>query len=77
MGIDIHKFVKPGKDIVIDLEDGVEYLVDDNAVVAIERGDQIIELIGLYGGKHYALDIKDILVSLQKKGVIDYLDKRE
>ncbi len=74
--MDIKKFLKPGKDIVIEIEE-VDYLLDDSAVSSIERGDKKVSLIELYGRQKYLFDAAVIMDVLEKDGVNDYLDKRD
>lgn len=73
--MDIEKFLKPGKNIVIEIEE-VEYLVNDEVVELIKKGEESIELRQLYDGQNYLFTIQEIEGSLVKNGVVDYLDKR-
>lgn len=75
MYINIKKFIKIGKNIVIDLNE-IEYLIDDKAMSALKKGARKIELVQLYDQQRYLVDSQDIQNSLLKKGVIDYLDKK-
>ncbi len=74
--MDITKLVKPAKDIVIELDDEVEYLMNDEAVAAVERGDRKINLIRLYDGEIRRVEVERIENTLLKEGVTDYLDKK-
>lgn len=73
--INIKKFVKRDKNLVIDIDD-VEYLINDEAIEAIEKGSKNIPLIQLYDGQTYLVNIKEIKNSLLQKGAIDYLNKK-
>lgn len=74
--MDIRKLLKPGKDIVVEIDE-VEYLIDDKAVASMERGDEKVDLIQLYDSRRYPFDIATIEKSLLKNGIIDYLDKKD
>ncbi|MEK7579530.1 MAG: hypothetical protein AAB460_03315 [Patescibacteria group bacterium] len=74
--MDIQKFLKPGKDIVIEMSDGIDYLIDDRAAEAIQKDDEKIDLMRLYDHKVFSIDRKEIESTLLKSGVDDYLDKR-
>lgn len=73
--MNIDKFVKFDKYIVIELDGDVEYLLDDNAVKEIKENKQKIDLVRLIDRKSFLVDRKKIEESLTGKGVIDYLDK--
>lgn len=72
--MNIKKFLKPGKNLVIKIN-GAEYLVDDQAVVTIERGDEEIDLIQLYDQNHYLFNRSVIKEAINSDGIIGYLDK--
>ncbi|MGI5826952.1 MAG: hypothetical protein ACOX6C_00720 [Patescibacteria group bacterium] len=72
--MNIKKFLKPDKNLVIKIN-GVEYLVDDQAVVTIERGDEEIDLIQLYDQNHYLFNRSVIKDAINQDGIIGYLDK--
>lgn len=71
--MNIDKFLKPRKNIVIEIEE-VEYLLDDNAVSLIKQGDKKIPLVQLYDGQSYFFDVQVVIKTLEK-GVVDYLSK--
>lgn len=75
--LNIGKFLKPGKDIIIELDDEVEYLLNDKAVEAIQRGDRKTVLTRLYDQETYFIDTQRIRDTLLRRGVIDYLDKKK
>jgi hypothetical protein len=72
--MNIKKFLKPDKNLVIKIN-GVEYLVDDQAVVTIERGDEEIDLIQLQGQSHYLFNRSVIKDAINEDGIVGYLDK--
>ena len=72
--MNIKKFLKPDKNLVIKIN-GVEYLVDDQAVVTIERGDEEIDLIQLQDQNHYLFNRSVIKDAINEEGVVGYLDK--
>lgn len=72
--MNIKKFLKPGKNMVIKIS-GIEYLVDDQAVVTIERGDEEIDLIQLNDQNHYLFNRLVIKDAINEDGIIGYLDK--
>lgn len=73
--MEFDKFIKPNKNIVIELEDEVEYLLDDESIGQILNKSLKISLKRLVDGAKIAIEIKKIEKSLKTKGVIDYLDK--
>lgn len=73
--MNIENFIKENNNLVIDL-DGVEYLLGDESVLAISRGEQKIPLAQLFDGKIYLIDVGDIEKSLGANGIVDYLDKK-
>jgi len=72
--MNIKKFLKPDKNLVIKIN-GVEYLVDDQAVVTIERGDEEIDLIQLQDQNHYLFNRSVIKDAINEDGIVGYLDK--
>lgn len=74
--MDIGKFFEPGKNMVIELDDGVEYVVGDHAVEAIQRHDAEVDLVRLYDGETRTVAIERIQDALLKKSAVDYLDKK-
>lgn len=72
--MNIKKFLKPDKNLVIKIN-GVEYLVNDQAVVTIERGDEEIDLIQLHDQNHYLFNRSVIKDAINQDGIIGYLDK--
>lgn len=74
MNIDV--FLKPDKNIVIELEDEVEYLLDDDAVNDIKNKKKEVRLKRLVDGELFIVSVESTNKSLEKNGVIDYLDKK-
>ncbi|BFD25152.1 MAG: hypothetical protein JST_000476 [Candidatus Parcubacteria bacterium] len=72
--MNIKKFLKPDKNLAIKIN-GVEYLVDDQAVVTIERGDEEIDLIQLQDQNHYLFNRSVIKDAINEDGIVGYLDK--
>lgn len=73
--MDIKSFTKKGKNIVVELDDEVEYIIGDAAVKAIEKGTGKTTLIRVVDRALQIVSIKRILWGLHKEGVIDYIDK--
>lgn len=61
--------------MVIEIDD-VEYLVDDKAVEAIERGDEEIDLLRIYDHERISVHVSHIEKKLLVEGASDYLDKK-
>ncbi|HCI05601.1 MAG: hypothetical protein UX26_C0006G0009 [Parcubacteria group bacterium GW2011_GWC1_45_9] len=72
----LKKFVKKGKNMVIEIEE-VGYLLKDDALAAIEKGDNLIPLLQLYDGYVYFFEFKRVKDSLLDTGAVDYLDKKD
>lgn len=62
--------------MVIELHNGVEYLVDNVAEQALKAGADEVALIRLYDREIYVANAREIEKTLLDEGVIDYLDKR-
>ena len=73
--MDIQKLIRVGKNIVVELDDEVEYIIDDTAVEAIEKGADKATLIRVVDRAPRTISVKRIAWALKKEGVIDYLDK--
>jgi len=73
--MEIGRFSKPGKDIVVEIND-VEYVLGDKAISSIENNDRKVDLVQLYDQRHYLFTISTIMDSLFKHGVVGYLDKK-
>ena len=75
--MNLKKFLKPGKNMVLELDDDVEYLVDDRVVEALEREDKYIYLIRLMDNQAFKVEIARVKKAISIGGIIDYLDKKE
>ena len=74
--MDITNYIKAGKNIVIELYNGAEYIVTPEAVEAIKRDDKYVKLIVLYGGKTIVEDIKQVEKAFLSGKVVDYIDQK-
>ena len=74
--MDIQKLVQAGKNIVVELDDEVEYIIDDAAVKEIENGAEKVTLIRVIDRTPQTISVKRIAWALKKEGVVDYLDRR-
>ncbi len=68
------KYIHPDSHTVIDVA-GVEYLLNDASVKAIQHNEPWIPVVQLYDQKIYHFTLKTILKSIQTNGIIDYLKK--
>lgn len=75
--MDIERYIKLNKDIVVELDDEVEYLIDDNAVQAIKKSDKRIPLKRLIDGKFFWIDLGMVARAIDNNGIVDYLDKKK
>lgn len=73
--MNIKQFVKQNKNIVVELDDEVEYIIDDTAVEVIEKGADKATLVRIVDRAPQAISVKRIAWALKKEGVIDYIDK--
>lgn len=79
--MNLKKYSKNGKDMVIELDNGVEYLIDAIAENSLQGSDgstgaDKVTLIRLFDREIRVTTAKEIEDSLVENGVIDYLDKR-
>ncbi len=79
--MNLKKYSKSGKSIVIELDNGVEYLIDaiaENSLQENENGTGAdkVALVRLYDQELRTTTVKEIETSLSENGVIDYLDKK-
>lgn len=70
---EINKFIKPGLNIVIELDDEVEYVIDEKALAQIKVGQTLIDLIRVVDRDTVQISAKRIGWSLNNGGAIDYL----
>ncbi len=73
--MNINQYLKPGKNIVIELHDEVEYLLDDEAVEEIESGNEKVTLKRFADRVSVIMEVGAIENTLQKGGIVDYIDK--
>jgi hypothetical protein len=73
MSATFQQFIKPGKNLVIELEE-VEYLLNGESLEAIERENGTIPLVRLYDKRVDRIAIEKIEAALMKDGPVDYLD---
>ena len=73
---DINTFLKDGKNIVIELDDEVEYILDDKAVEEIKKRKSVVNLIRVIDRTIQPTKFKKIKEAFLRDGVVDYLDKR-
>jgi hypothetical protein len=71
--MDIIAHVKPDSYLVIELQDEVEYLLDDASIQAVRAGKETIPLTRLIDREMRMVSRVDIEEALAKKGPIDYL----
>jgi hypothetical protein len=69
----MNKYVRSGFDPVVELDDEVEYLLSKEAVESIQNNQSTISLVRLIDGEIRIFPIEQIIVSLEKGGVVDYL----
>lgn len=79
--MNLKKYSKAGKNMVIELDNGVEYLIDTLAEDSLQGGDgssgaDKVTLIRLFDREIRVTTAKEIEDSLVENDVIDYLDKR-
>lgn len=70
----IKKYTKPGKDMVIELDDEVEYIIDSKIIQQIKAGEKTVLLIRVVDDYIVPTSLSRIVSSLEKNGPIDYLD---
>ena len=75
--MNIQKLLKKGKNIIVELDDEVEYIIDDAAVKEMGNGVEQVKLIRVIDRTPQTVSVKRIVWALKKEGVIDYLDKEE
>ena len=73
---DIGIFLKAGSDLVVELDDDVEYLLDNEAAASIRSNEPTAVLKRLIDGEAVTFHIERIVKALQTEGPIDYLKTR-
>jgi hypothetical protein len=71
---DIRKFFRPGKNMVIEMDDDVEYILDDKSVEALSEGKEQISVIRVIDRTRQMVTARRIRWAISKEGIIDYLD---
>jgi hypothetical protein len=74
-GSNLRRFFKKGYRTVIELDDEVEYLIDEKAEEAVKRNDPLIALTRLFDHEILAIETKEVLRCLQKRGPTSFLRK--
>ncbi|MDD5318790.1 MAG: hypothetical protein PHF79_03180 [Candidatus Pacebacteria bacterium] len=74
--LDIQTFVKPGKHMVIKLDEEVEYIIDAYAVADILEGKDRIKLTRVIDRTPQDISLRRIKWAIWKEGIIDYLDAK-
>jgi hypothetical protein len=72
----IDKYLKPGKDIVVELDDNVEYILPASAVIAIKSGEEIITAVRVIDRTPQKVSARRIFWALETEGPADYLDSK-
>ena len=73
--MNIDRFLKRNKILVVELDDEVEYLIDDQAADKIRRGQQFVFVTRVIDRVHRRVSVKRIFWALSMNGPLDYLDK--
>ena len=76
MKFNIKDYIKPQKDIVIELKDSVDYLIDDEAVLSIENNEKTVILKRLYDSKVLIFPTSEVIKCFSEKDRIDYIDNK-
>ncbi|HEY1041528.1 MAG TPA: hypothetical protein VGE63_02275 [Candidatus Paceibacterota bacterium] len=71
--MNILKFVKPGKIMVIEIE-YAEYLFEDEGIQMFKDDEPLVLVRILFGGQQYLMPKDVVERAIRKKGIIDYLD---
>lgn len=72
----IKELLRQGKDIVIELDDEVEYIINESALNSIEEGQERVPLVRVIDGESRMISARRIMWAISKEGVVDYLDKK-
>jgi hypothetical protein len=74
MKFNIDLYAKPKKMMVIELDDEVEYLIDEMAEKMIREGKKSVPLKRLVDLVAFSMSTDDLAEHLNKHGVVDYVD---
>lgn len=69
----IQKYIKPGFDLILELDDEVEYLIDAEAVKSISSNERTVLLKRLVDGEAIVMTSRKVIQTLKKSGPTDYL----
>lgn len=70
----IDRFLRPGKRLVVELDDGVDYLIDEEAVANIRAGKTTVVLTRLVDNSRQRISVRRLSWALENKDAIDYID---
>ncbi len=70
----IDDFIKPGHNMVVELDDEIEYLLDEEAIAMIKNNEANIFLKRLGDGHIVAITREKIITALDTDGLVDYLE---
>lgn len=74
--MDLRPFLKPGKQLIVELDDGVDYLVSNESAKQLDEGVRIVSLIRLFDQTSHRISARRIFWALQREGSVDYLDSK-
>lgn len=69
----IDTYTKTGFDLVVELDDEVEYLINKDSIQTIKSNAATVSLKRLIDGEIKIIAIERIIKSLQTRGPVDYL----
>lgn len=70
----IDDYIKPKLNIVVELDDGVEYLIEKEAIASIKNKESTVILKRLFDRKNILLSTKKVITALEVDGPVDYLN---
>jgi hypothetical protein len=71
---DINKYMKPGKLLVVELDDGVEYVVGEEGAADLKVGKDGVRAIRLIDRSPQFISARRIMWALAKRGPADYIE---
>lgn len=72
----IDQYIKIGFDLIVELDDGVEYLLDKEAVASIRNNEMTVILKRLIDSEKQIIVVDRVIKSLNKNGPIDYIKSK-
>lgn len=69
----INDYNKPGYNMCLELDDEVEYLLEENAITSIKNNEPTVSLKRLVDGEMCTVAIQKIITALETDGPSDYL----